>query len=342
MTSENGSHSAAQGASLNRIHELSRAFQASRILLTAYELGIFSAVGEKQKTSAEVAVAIKADQRATDRLLNALCALELLAKSGDAYSNLPAAAKYLIEGKPDYLAGLMHTVHLWDSWSTLTEAVRRGGTVRSRSVFEEDERWLKAFIAAMHGRAVEEAPSVVAQIDLRGVFDVLDVGGGSGAFSMAFVRAKDDLRATVFDLPGVVPLTREYIEQAGLVERISIIPGDYARDELGSGFDLAFLSAIIHSNSYDQNQELVHKVSRCLKTGGRIVISDFIMEDNRFEPITGALFALNMLTGTPRGDTYTESEIKRWMHQAGFVFNQRIDLGRGRSLMIGTVRQQRA
>jgi SAM-dependent methyltransferase len=139
-----------------------------------------------------------------------------------------------------------------------------------------------------------------------------------------------------------VPLTREYIEQAGLVERISIIPGDYARDELGSGFDLAFLSAIIHSNSYDQNQELVHKVSRCLKTGGRIVISDFIMEDNRFEPITGALFALNMLTGTPRGDTYTESEIKRWMHQAGFVFNQRIDLGRGRSLMIGTVRQQRA
>ncbi len=339
---ETGSHSTDQGALPNRIHELSRAFQASRILLTAYELGVFSVLGENQKTSAEVAVAIKADQRATDRLLNALCALELLAKSGDGFSNRPAAAKYLIEGKPDYLAGLMHTVHLWDSWSTLTEAVRRGGTIRRRSGFEEDEEWVKAFIAAMHGRAVEEAASVVAQVDLTGVSDVLDVGGGSGAFSMAFVRAKDGLRAAVFDLPGVVPLTRKYVEQAGLTERIGVIPGDYTRDELGRGFDLAFLSAIIHSNSYDQNQELVHKVSRCLKTGGRIVISDFIMEDNRFEPMTGALFALNMLTGTPRGDTYTETEVRRWLQQAGFVFNERIDLGRGRSLMIGAVGQQRA
>ncbi len=325
-----------QGASVNRIQELSRAFQASRILLTAYELGVFSVLGEEDKTSADVALAIQADQRATDRLLNALCALELLAKSGDKYANTPLAEKYLVKGKADYLAGLMHTVHLWDSWSTLTEAVRKGGTVRKRPVFEEDAKWLKAFIAAMHGRAVDEAPYIVGKIDLTGVSHVLDVGGGSGAFSMAFVRASDDLQATVFDLPSVVPLTRKYIEQAGLAERIGVIPGDYNENELGSGFDLAFLSAIIHANSFAQNQELVHKVGRSLKPGGRIVISDFIMEDNRFEPLIGAVFALNMLTGTSGGDTYTESEVKRWLGQAGFFFNERIDLGRGRSLMIGT------
>jgi ubiquinone/menaquinone biosynthesis C-methylase UbiE len=230
----------------------------------------------------------------------------------------------------------MHTVHLWDSWTTLTKAVRNGGTVIKRPINESGREWLEAFIAAMHARAKLEAPFVVGKIDLTGVSHVLDVGGGSGAFSMAFVRAKDDLKATVFDLPNVVPLTRKYVEQAGLSERIGTVTGNYNEDELGKGFDLAFLSAIIHANSFDQNQKLVSKVSRALNPGGRIVISDFIMEDNRFQPVFGAFFALNMLVGTTGGDTYTESEIKSWMEKAGIFFTERIELGRGNGLMIGT------
>lgn len=325
-----------QEPSVGRIHELSRAFQASRIFLTGYELGVFSVLGDEQQTSAEVAAAIRADHRATDRLLNALCALELLTKSAGRYANSPLAAKYLVKGKPDYQFGLRHTLNLWDSWSTLTEAVRNGGTVARGQINESSTEWLAAFIGAMHARAKLEAPLVAGKINLRGVSRVLDLGGGSGAFSMAFVRLKDDLRATVFDLPNVVPLTRDYVEQAGFSDRISAVPGDYNEDELGTGFDLAFLSAIIHVNSFDQNQALVNKVSRALNPGGRIVISDFIMEDNRFEPMVGAIFALNMLTGTAAGDTYTESEIKGWMEQAGISFTERIDLGRGRSMMIGT------
>jgi len=210
---DSNKNSTSKGIPIERIMELSRAFQGSRILLSAFELDIFTVIGETEKTSEEVARAIGADPRGTDRLLNALCALELLFKSNGKFSNSPAAAQLLVKGSPGYQAGLMHSVHLWDSWSTLTGAVRNGGLVRQRPVDERDDTWFVAFIAAMHGRAVNEAPRLIGTLDLTGVSRVLDVGGGSGAFSMAFVRAKDDLKATVFDLPNVVPLTQGYVDQ---------------------------------------------------------------------------------------------------------------------------------
>ncbi len=319
-----------EGVSHEGIMELSRAFQGSRVLLSAFELNVFTVLGDEEKSSEEVAEAIGTDSRGTDRLLNALCALGVLFKSRGKFANSPVAAQLLVKGKPGYQAGFMHTVHLWESWSTLTNAVRNGGLVHQRPVEERDNTWFHAFIAAMHGRAAKEAPQLVSRLDLAGVSRVLDVGGGSGAFSMAFVRAKDDLKSTLFDLPNVVSLAQGYIEKEGLSDRIDIAAGDYNRDELPTGFDLVFLSAIIHSNSPQQNQSLFDKVSRSLNPGGRIVISDFIMNDDRVSPAFGAFFALNMLVNTPEGDTYTEQEVKEWITTAGMYFVERND-----GLMIG-------
>jgi ubiquinone/menaquinone biosynthesis C-methylase UbiE len=319
-----------EGISHEEIMELSRVFQGSRILLSAFELDVFTVLGDEEKSSEEVADTIGADPRGTDRLLNALCALEVLAKSMGKFANSPAAAQLLVKGKPGYQAGLMHTVHLWDSWSTLTSAVQNGGLVNQRPVEERDDTWFVAFIAAMHGRAAREAPGLVNRLDLAGVSRVLDVGGGSGAFSMAFVRAKDELKSTLFDLPNVVSLAQGYIEKEGLSDKIDIVAGDYNQDELPTGYDLVFLSAIIHSNSPQHNQALFNRVSRSLNPGGRIVISDFIMNDDRVSPAFGAFFALNMLVNTPEGDTYTEQEVKEWIAKAGMSFIERND-----GLMIG-------
>jgi cyclopropane fatty-acyl-phospholipid synthase-like methyltransferase len=175
----------------------------------------------------------------------------------------------------------------------------------------------------MHGRAVNEAPRLIGTLDLTGVTRVLDVGGGSGAYSMAFVRAKDNLQATVFDLPNVVLLTQSYVDKEGLSDRIDTVAGDYNKDELPQGYDLVFLSAIIHSNSPQQNQSLFQKTCNALNPGGRLVVSDFIMDDDRTSPAFGAFFALNMLVNTPSGDTFTESEIKEWMRKAGMSFVER-------------------
>lgn len=306
--------------SFEDIGYLSRSFQQSRVFLTAFELDIFTVLGDSEKTSEEIAGEIKADPRATDRLLNALCTTNAITKSKGKFRNSKAASEHLVKGKPDYQAGTMHAVHLWDSWTNLTNTVRTGGIERKSPVEKKESDWFEPFIAAMHGRAVNEAPGLVQQIDLTGVNKVLDVGGGSGAFSMAFANAKTDLLSTVFDLPNVIPMTQRYIKENGLEERVSTVIGDYNTDELPSGYDLVFLSAIIHSNSPVQNLALFKKIYNSLNSGGRIVISDFIMDDDRTNPVFGVFFALNMLVNTASGDTYTQSEVKDWIEKAGMTF----------------------
>ncbi len=317
------------------ILEMASAFQKSRVLLTAYELGVFTVLGEGSRSSAQVSQALGTAERATDRLMNALCAIGLLEKREGRFSNTLLASRFLVQGTPDFMAGLQHIVHLWETWSTLKQAVRQGRSVIARPVDERDTTWLKAFIAAMHWRARQHAPDVVASLDLSGVSRVLDVGGGSGAYAMEFVRAKAGVAAVVLDLFNVIPLTEEYIRQAGLSERVETVVGNYEIGTLGSGFDLVFLSAIIHSNSPDQNRGLIRKCVEALTPNGQLVVQDFIVDEDRTGPPFGALFALNMLVGTEAGDTYTESEVHEWMEEAGLRGIVRQDTAFGTSLLIG-------
>jgi predicted O-methyltransferase YrrM len=319
-----------------KIREIAYGFQSSRIFLTAYELGLFTALGDKAMTSAAVAKALKTDPRATDRLMNALCTMDLLAKKGGKFSNTPAAAQLLVQGKPEYMAGFMHTISLWNTWSTLTEAVRKGTTVAMRPhTNDRGNAWLSAFIAAMHDRAKTQATAIVTQIDLTGVKRVLDLGGGSGAFSMAFARAGKEITATVFDLDNVIPLARKYVKQAKLQTQIDYRAGDYLKHDLGKGYDIVFLSAIIHSNSESENQLLLKKCSKALNPNGQLVVVDFIMDEGRLRPPHGAFFSLNMLVGTRSGDTYTGSEVRSWMNAAGLKKIKRIDTPFGTSMVIG-------
>lgn len=321
--------------SQDAIREMAYGFQDSRILLTAFELGIFTLLGREGKSSAEVAAQLKTDQRATDRLMNALCALGFLEKEAGRFTNSAPALRFLVQGRPEYMTGLLHTVHLWKTWSTLTEAVRLGKSVSVRHVNERGDEWLVAFIDAMHYRASRQAPAVVGQLDLHGVSHVLDVGGGSGAYAMAFVRARRGLRATVFDLPNVIPLTRQYIQKEGMYDAIDTVAGDYLKDDLGKGYDIVFLSAIIHSNSLEENRMLIRKCAKALNQQGRLVVQDFIMDDDRTGPASGAIFALNMLVGTDAGDTYTESEVRSFMEDAGLSRIERRDTAFGVSQVIG-------
>lgn len=317
------------------LRRMASAFQQSRVLLTAYELGLFAALGDAPRTSAEVAAALDADERGTDRLLRALATLGLVHGQEDRFANAPAVDAHLVEGRPGYLSGLGHTAHLWHSWTHLTEAVRRGGAPAAGPIDDRGEEWLAAFIEAMHTRAAATAPGLVDLIGLEGVGRVLDVGGGSGVYGMAFARARDGVSVTVFDLPNVVPLTRRYIEREGLGDRVDTAVGDYTADPLPGGYDLVFLSAVIHSNSPARNADLIRKCAASLNPGGRVAVVDFIMDDDRAAPAHGTLFALNMLVATEAGDTYTQSEVRAWMTGAGLVDIERRDTPFGTGLVIG-------
>jgi len=310
------------------------AFMRSRIILTAFELGVFSALGETGGTTAQVAEAVGADQRAVNRLLNALGALGLVTKREGMFFNAPLAARCLIQGRPEYLAGLGHQLTLWDAWGTLTEAVRQG-RFQPQAMTNTGRDDVRGFIALMDHHARDLSPEVVGFLDLSWVERVLDLGGGSGAYAVAFLRAKEGIKVTVFDRPEVIPLTQEYLNREGLAGRVETMAGDFLKDEIGTGFDLALLSAIIHANSPEENRALLDRAAKALKPGGQVVVRDFIMDEERLAPETGAIFALNMLVNTPGGDTYTETEIRAWLDAAGLVNIERIVTGFGADLLIG-------
>lgn len=310
-----GRMSRPDAASPMALFELASAFQRSRVLLTAFELDLFTVLNDQALTSAEVAAAIDADPRATDRLMNALVALGVLDKEEGRFANGPLASRHLVRGKPGFLAGLGHTANLWHTWSDLAGAVRRGGAAPRPPINERGDDWLRSFIAAMHGRATEAAPEVVALSGLEKPSRVLDLGGGSGAFAMAFARAGHT--AVVFDLPNVVPLTRSYVSAGGLAAPVEVMAGDYLSDPIGEGYDAVLLSSVIHSHPPEVNRRLIAKAASALNPGGRIIVRDFLIDEDRRGPLQPALFALNMLVGTSGGDTYTASEVRGWLLEAG-------------------------
>ncbi len=310
-------------------------FQKSRILLTAFELDIFTFIGEKSLGAETISQALNLNKNATERLLNALVALKLLEKNHGNFNNTKESLMFLSKNSPAYNAGLMHSNHLWNTWSHLTDVVKTGTPAHIEEINERGENWLEAFINAMHDRGKKQAPAQVSIIDLQNVKSVLDVGGGSGVFCMAFLKRKPELKTAVFDLPNVVPISKKIIEREDFAGKIDHYEGDYTTDELPKGFDLVFLSAIIHSNSFEKNQELVRKCYNSLNTNGKIVIQDWIMNDAKTEPFQGAIFSINMLVGVEGGDCYSESEVKSWLSGAGFTDIRLVELEAGLGQMIG-------
>lgn len=314
------------------LNETIRGFMSSRAVLTALELDVFTAVGDG--ASAEmVAHKIHTDPRATEMLLNALVSLKLLAKSDGTFSMTSVSARFLAEGSRDNARpALMHTANLWQRWSTLTDCVRAGASVKKH---HREGNYVTAFIAAMDRNAKERVASVLKAIGTNGFKRMLDLGGGSGAYSIAFAQAIPTLKAEILDQSDVVPLTQDYIRKAGLTDRITTRVGDMLCDPLGANYDLILVSAICHMFSPDENRELLRRIYNALAPQGQIIVQDFILEPGKTAPRFAALFSLNMLVGTRGGSSYSEPEFACWLRNAGFSDVRRVRLPGPAGLMIG-------
>ncbi len=342
--------------------EMVNAFRVSRIILSAAELKVFDHLSGSAKASGDVASLLRTDVRATDRLLNALVSIGLLVKENHQFLNTPFSDKFLNSTSPAYMSGLALTNHTWKTWSTLTDAVKVGTSVYFEDpINKRPEEWKQSFIAAMHRRAGPQAVEVADFLDLTNVKRILDVGGGSGAFTLEFLSRNPEMTGVVFDLPRIVGITEKYVNdtryeirdtrkvipdpkskrsgdrrsQSRIPDRISVKAGDYLKDDFGSGYDLVFMSAIIHINSPEENQLLIRKGAEALNPGGQLVILDHIMNEDRTEPQVGAIFAINMLVGTKHGDTYTENELKSWMLEAGLSDISQVTISSGVQLIMG-------
>lgn len=320
------------GALPDDVNEMIRGFMPSRAVLTALELDIFTALGEGG-TAAEVAGKVRADARATEMLLNALVSLKLLQKTDGRFSNSALSRRYFVEGSRDNARpGLLHIANLWHRWSTLTAAVRAGTAVESGG---RDAQGTESFIAAMDRNARERAPHVLRAVGAEGVKRMLDLGGGSGAYSIAFAQANPQLRAEILDVAEVLPLTQQYLRRAGVADRVSTRARDMLTATLDSGYDLVLLSAICHMFSPEENQRLFARACQALASKGRLVVQDFILDPDKTGPSFAALFSLNMLVGTRAGSDYSEPEYAEWLRQAGFAEVRRVRLPGPSGLMIG-------
>jgi len=319
----------------DRLNETIRGFMPSRCLLTALELDLFTAIGDGANAE-QIAARVHANARAVSMLLNALVALGLLAKTGDAYGNTPDAARFFVQGSKDNQRnGLLHTANIWHRWSTLTEAVRQGTRVPISG--DTNPEWTNNFIAGMQRNAKDRALLVVKALGTTGVRRILDLGGGSGAYSIAFAKASAEVRCEILDLPEVVPLTAEYLRAAGVSAQVALRPGDMLRDDFGSGYDLVMLNAICHMFSEEQNRHIFRRAAQALAPHGRLVVQDFLLDPDKCGPQHAALFSLNMLVGTEAGATYSEPEYAAWMKAAGFAEVHRIELPGPSDLIVGRV-----
>ena len=316
------------------IIKVANSFKESKVLLTAVELDLFNCLGNKIKLPEEIAQLIGTDVRATDRLLSVLAGMGLLRKLKGKYYNTDLAKQYLVKGTKEYLGGLNHASHLWKTWSSLTESVKTGTSVANEDLSERDSEWQESFIEAMHSRGVKQANLLSYILDFSGVNTLLDIGGGSGAFTYAFLEQNPQLKGIIFDLPEIIPITQKYLDQTNLKERIEIMGGNYLEHKLPNNIDMIFMSAVIHINSPQENADLIKSCYNVLNDEGKIVIMDFIMKEDRVEPHHGALFSLNMLVGTKRGDTYTKVEITEWLKNSGFTEVEYKETSFGASLLI--------
>ncbi len=324
----------AAGVAPEELIQLARGFQESRAMLTAVELDVFSAVGAGAD-AAQAAGRLGAPARSTEMLLNALVAMGWLHKEKGVFRNTPVSLRFLTEGSPDNARlALMHSVGMWRSWSTLTDSVRAGTSVTPPEQAARGPEWTEPFIAAMQRNASERAPLVVRAVGAGGIRRMLDVGGGSAAYSIAFAKANDSLEAEVLDLAPVCEIAGRYIAQAGLQGRVRTRPGDLRSDRLGRDFDLVFVSAIAHMLGPEENLDLLRRCRAALAGGGRVVIQDFILDPDKTAPRRAALFALNMLVSTAAGSSYSEAEYREWLETAGFQDIRRAQLPGPTDLMI--------
>ncbi len=304
----------------NALLDLMRGFQVPCVVAAAAELGVFGALAKRPGTADDVAVSCGASTRAVAILLDALAAVGVLEKSGGRFTVAGPLRAALDPAEPAcVLPMVLHQANCLRRWSRLAWTARADAPSDPGPSLLGPAADLESFIQAMNVVSGPVADGLVASIDAGPVSHILDIGGASGTWTLAWLRAHPGARATVFDLPDVIPMARARIAASGVADRVGFAGGDYLRDPLPAGADVAWISAIVHQHSREENRGLYGRAAAALVPGGRVFIRDIVMDPSRTAPVAGALFAVNMLAATPGGGTWTLDEYREDLETAGFT-----------------------
>jgi len=303
--------------------EISGSYWKTCALHAGAMLDVFTPLDAGPNTSEALAQATQCDHRAMTMLLNALAAMGLLVKSGEYFSLSLLAQEYLVKHSPRYMGYIIRHHHrLMSSWALLPQAVCTGQPARGQRRSDDDR---EDFLLGMFNLASGIAPGLAKKMDLTGRERLLDLGGGPGTYAIHFSLENPGLTATVFDLAGTKSFAEATISRFGVGDRVDFVAGDYHKDPLPGGFDVAWLSHILHAEGPESCRNILTKAVNALKPGGLLFIHEFILNDAMDGPEFPALFSLNMLLGTQSGQSYSESQLRDMLAAAGARDIRRLD-----------------
>ncbi|MCE5305019.1 MAG: methyltransferase [Chloroherpetonaceae bacterium] len=314
---------------------IAESFQKSRILFTSLELDIFSKIGTESKSIQQIASELKVNEKALARLLNALVNIGFLEKNEELYNNKVDTLLYLSHDSPNYLGNLVHIASLWDAWSELTFAIKEGKPKHYKNLWEKDEKWLESYILATYHDAKQFSNQIVQSIPLKNCYKMLDLGAGSGIYSIDFANLHPKLNIVAYDLPQVIPITQKFIDRSGFNDRIITYGGDFLKDDIGNGYDFIFISDVLSEYPYYTILELLKKAYDALNFGGVIAVFETMYNDDRTGPANAILLSLNMLVNTLGGDVLNDTDIWFALREAWFDDLYKINTDFGKSLVIG-------
>jgi ubiquinone/menaquinone biosynthesis C-methylase UbiE len=308
-------------------------FAASRILLTALELDVFTPLASGEKTAAALVDATGCSPRALPMLLDALVPLGLLSKRGHSYALTPLSQSNLVKGEPGYIGAAMiqASTQLLESWNHLAESIRTGKPYATMEVQKRAEKFFPDLVRWLHVSNAEPARRLAEALKSSTPKNpvVLDVACGSGIWGIRFAQAEPAAQVIANDYPKVLEtVTRGYVEREGVSARYRYAPGDIKEIQLpAESCDLILLGNIVHSEGEAASRVIFRKCFELLKPGGQVAIIDMIPNDERTGPPFALIFALNMLVNTATGSTYTLPEYRSWLAGAGFAEVTTIDVG---------------
>ncbi|MEO5360534.1 MAG: acetylserotonin O-methyltransferase [Nitrospirota bacterium] len=305
------------------------AFWTSSILRTGVDFDVFTHISEGRKTADEIARASGANPGAIGRLLNALTGLKFLQKPDkDTYELTPVAAAYLVNNSPSYLGILTgHVTDLWNTWGRLTEVVRTGNLADMPTDMPTDmidtpqkgPEFFKKLVARIFPLSYGIACRLADEIGAAGELKIVDVAAGAAPWSIPFAQKDKNISVTAVDFPEVLEMTKGYVERFNVASQYSYLAGNIRELNFGADtYDIALLGHICHSEGEVHSKELLKKIYRCLKPGGKVIIPEMVPDAERSAKTFPLMFSLNMLLHTSDGDTFLFEDYQAWLGAAGF------------------------
>lgn len=308
------------------------AYQRTEGLKAAIELEVFTAIGEGNSTTAEIAKRCGTSERGMRILCDFLCIMGFLNKDGSRYSATPDSAMFLDKRSPAYLGGAIEFISspiLTEGFKNFAEAVRQGGTtmVDGGTIAPENPIWVK------FARAMAPMMALPAQLTAKLVdpaadrkLKILDIAAGHGLYGLALAKNNPQASIVALDWANVLEVAKENAQNAGVADRYSTIEGSAFDVDYGTGYDLILLTNFLHHFDPPTNETLLRKVHAALGEGGRAVTLEFVPNEDRVSPPDAAAFSVQMLGGTPGGDAYTFAELERMFRNAGFARSEMHEL----------------